>query len=113
MAMTQVGKFTLNQQGGYVCRTMFNYLDDNGNMHQSAQTSNELIDQSYITDPGDLGVPDGSIVTFYLWVMAGNDEAATQSFIYTRGSKNNATYMCNGTTLIGGKLHFQGISQGI
>jgi hypothetical protein len=113
MSIKQVGKFTLNQQGGYVARTMFIYVDENGQEVHSQQTGNELVDQSYTTDPGTLGVPDGSLVSFYLWVMAGNDERSTQIFQYTKGSPNTAVYMCNGTTLIGGKLHFQGITQGL
>ncbi len=111
MALQKVGKFTLNHQGGYVARTEFKYIDMNtGDSGMSEQTSNELIDQSYTTDPGKLGVPNGSIVTFYLWVMAGNDEAATQNFIYDEGNSATAVYMCNGTTLIGGKLHYQGLT---
>jgi hypothetical protein len=45
--------------------------------------------------------------------MAGNDERATQIFQYAKGSQNTAVYMCNGTTLIGGKLHFQGVTTGL
>ncbi|GAB3575341.1 hypothetical protein [Hymenobacter daeguensis] len=99
MAYPTVGKFTLNQQGGYVCRTEFVYLDDSGQQHQSSQTSNELLGQSYTTDPGDLGVPDGSIVWMKIWVMWGNDNQATQAFIYQKGSAKTATYTCSGTTL--------------
>lgn len=111
MGLQTVGQFTLNQQGGYVARTEFKYIDmNNGNSGMSSQTGNQLVDQSYTTDPGTLGVPDGSIVTFYLWVMAGTDETATQSFIYESGNPATAVYMCNGTTLIGGKLHFQGVT---
>ena len=31
MATKTVGNFKLNQQGGYVCRTEFVYLDENEN----------------------------------------------------------------------------------
>jgi len=99
MAYQQVGKFKLNQQGGYVCRTEFVYLDENGQLQHSSQTSNELLGQSYTTDPGDLGVPDGSITWMKIWVMAGTDNQANQAFTYTKGNSQTADYTCSGTTL--------------
>ncbi|MBD2723698.1 MULTISPECIES: hypothetical protein [Hymenobacter] len=99
MALQQVGQFKLNQQGGYVCRTEFVYLDDNGQLQSSAQTSNELLGQSYTTSPGDLGVPDGATTWMKIWVMWGTDNQATQAFTYTKGAAPTAEYTCSGTTL--------------
>lgn len=99
MALTPIGKFTLHQQGGYVCRTMFEYVDDSGQTVESHQTGNELLGQTYTTDPGDLGVPDGSMVWMKIWVMAGYDNQARQAFLYKKGGGAVAEYTCSGTTL--------------
>lgn len=99
MAIQKVSKFKLNQQGGYVCRTEFVYMDSNGQTTQSKQTDNELLGQSYTTSPGSLGVPDGSTVWMKIWVMAGNDNQASQAFIYDSSSSLTAEYTCSGTTL--------------
>ncbi len=109
MAYQKVGKFSLHQQGGYVCRTEFVYLDDNGQLQQSSQTSNELLGQTYTTDPGDLGVPDGSILWMKIWVMLGTDNQATQAFMYQKGSNQTANYTCSGTTL-SNSLALNGVS---
>lgn len=99
MAFKQVGKFQLNQQGGYVCRTEFVYINPKGELESSAHTGNELLGQSYITDPIVLGVPDGSVLWMKIWVMAGRDNQASQGFEYKSGSSAVAEYTCSGTTL--------------
>ncbi len=99
MGIQRVGKFKLNQQGGYVCRTEFVYMDDNGQLVQSSQTENELLGQTYTTDPGSLGVPDGSTVWMKIWVMLGTDNQALQAFQYQAGNSRVAEYTCSGTTL--------------
>lgn len=110
MALQEVGQFSLIQDGGYVARTEFQFIDPNtGHTGMSQQTNNELNPGTYITDPGPLGVPDGAIVTFYLWVMAGYDQLANESFIYKRGSTNTAQYRCKGVTITRDKLEFLGV----
>jgi hypothetical protein len=109
MALQKVGKFKLNQQGGYVCRTEFVYMNDNGQNVQSSQTGDELLGQSYTTDPGSLGVPDGSVLWMKIWVMWGTDNQASQAFIYESGNSSVAEYTCSGTTL-GNNLALNGVS---
>jgi len=99
MTLQQIGKFTLHQDGGYVCRTMFEYVDGNGQLVESSQTGNELLGQTYTTDPGDLGVPDGSMLWMKIWVMAGTDNQARQAFLYQKNGGSVAEYTCSGTTL--------------
>ncbi len=108
MGLQQVGKFKLNQDGAYVARTEFHYMGDDGVWRWSDQTNNELAGQQYTTDPGDLSVPDGSIVTFKLWVMAGYDREATQSFMYVKGNKNTAEYTSSNVT-VDPHLTFNGV----
>lgn len=108
MPVPRVGKFELYQGGAYVARTQFKYMDDNGRWLISAQTGNELAGQTYQIDPGDVNVPDGSIVTYYLWVMAGYDRESPKSFIYTKGNNSTAHYSCGGVT-VNPSLDFQEI----
>ncbi|MGV3598868.1 MAG: hypothetical protein ACO1PI_13455 [Bacteroidota bacterium] len=110
MALQSVGQFTLHQQGGYVCRTEFVYMDENGQLQQSGQTDNELLGQTYTTDPGSLGVPDGSILWMKIWVMLGTDNQASQAFIYQKGASATAVYTCSGTTL-NNNLALNGVTQ--
>jgi len=110
MALQHVGKFTLRQNGGYVCRTMFNCMDENGDTFQSKQTGNQLQYQNYTISPSDLGVPDGSTVWFYLWVMASlNDQTGAQAFIFDKSSPSVAHYSCSGITINVG-LNLDGLS---
>ena len=108
MALKKVGKFKLDQDGAYVARTEFHFMGDDGKWNWSNQTDNELAGQQYTTDPGDIGVTDGSIVTFKLWVMAGYDKDATESFQYERGNPAIANYKSSGITVSPG-LQFIGI----
>ncbi|KAB2913898.1 MAG: hypothetical protein F9K23_15625 [Bacteroidetes bacterium] len=110
MNLEPVGQFTLHQQGNYVCRTEFVYMDDNGRLQQSNQTGNVFLDQTYTTDPGSLGVPDGSILWMKIWVMLGNDNQDTQAFIYQKGASATAVYTCSGTTL-NNNLALNGVNQ--
>lgn len=109
MPIPEIGRFTLHQNGGYVCRTMFNVQDSNGKNSKSKQTSNQLAPGHYTIDPGDLGVVDGDEVTFYLWVMASTrDQTAQESFIYRTGGGDTAAYTCSLAT-VDPKLVFNGI----
>lgn len=109
MAIQTVGKFKLDQQGGYVCKTEFVYMDNEGQLHTSSRTGEELLGQTYVTDPGDLGVPNGSTLWMKIWVMAGHDNQAKQAFIYQKGNSSTADYTCSGTTL-GNHLALEGVS---
>ena len=66
---------------------------------QSRHTENELLGQSYTTILRSLAVLDGSTVWMKIWVMAGNDNQASQAFIYDSSSSLTAEYTCSGTTL--------------
>jgi hypothetical protein len=50
-------------------------------------------------NPDQLGVPDGSIISLYVFVVWGTDNEARQSFIYQKGSNVTAKYTITGTTL--------------
>lgn len=99
MAMTTIGKFTLHNGGGFVARGKVAYLDDNGEKHLTGDKGDILLGQTKDVDPDALGVPDGSIIDLYVFVVWGTDNEARQSFIYKKGSTVAANYTITGTTL--------------
>ena len=96
MEIQKVGKFKLIHQGGYVCRAEFIYVDSNDKLQHSSQTSYEILGQSYVIDPGDLNVPDGSVIRIKILVKLGLDNQAAETFIYQSGNQNVAEYSCSG-----------------
>ena len=100
--MDSVGKFSLKNQGGYVVKMGFQYLES-GNSGDWKRTDKEtgkiLLGQSKSADPGDLGVPDGSTVRIYADIEAGPDKHGGQNFLYQSGGAKTANYSCSGTTL--------------
>jgi hypothetical protein len=99
MAMKQIGKFKLHNGGGFVARGEVAYLDDNGEKHLSGNAGDITLGRDGIIDPGALGVPDGSIVSLYVFVVWGTDNEARQSFLYQKGNPATASYTITGTTL--------------
>jgi hypothetical protein len=99
MAITKIGKFTLHNGGGFVARGEVAYLDDNGEKHLSGNTGDILLGQTKDVNPGDLGVPEGSIISLYVFVVWGTDNEARQSFIFQKDSRTTANYTITGTTL--------------
>jgi hypothetical protein len=99
MAMKQIGKFSLHNGGGFVARGQVAYLDDSGEKHLSQSAGDLTLGFTYDVDPGSLGVPDGSIVSLYVFVVWGTDNEARQSFIYQKGNTTKANYTITGTTL--------------
>jgi hypothetical protein len=99
MAIQKIGKLSLHNGGGFVARGQVAYIDDNGEKHLSGSTGDILLGQTNDIDPGALGVPNGSIISLYVFVVWGTDNEARQSFIFEQGSKVKANYTITGTTL--------------
>ena len=99
MPLQKIGKMTLKNQGGFVARIMFSYLDDNGEKQLSGHTGDITLGFSKTADPGDLGVPDGSVVSMYAFVVWGKDNEAKRVFLYEKGNPGTANYNISGTTL--------------
>ncbi len=97
--MQTVGQFKLKNQGGFVVKLQFVYYDSNGNRVHVDGTGAFPLGQSKIADPGDYGVPDGSPVSLYAFVVWGKDNTAGQLFMYQKGSPVTANYTISGTTL--------------
>lgn len=99
MALQKIGQMSLKNQGGFVTRLMFSYIDDNGEKQLSGHTGDITLGFSKSADPGDLGVPDGSVVSMYAFVVWGRDNEAKRVFLYEKGNPNTAHYNISGTTL--------------
>src|SRR4051794_30824030 len=98
MAMKQIGKFSLHNGGGFVARGEVAYLNDDGEKQLSGNAGDILLGQTKDIDPGQLGVPDGAIVSLYVFVVWGTDNGARQAFIYKSGSPGAGKFTISGTT---------------
>jgi len=99
MPLQKIGKMSLKNSGGFVARIQFSYLDDNGEKKLTGQTGDVLLGQSMTVDPGDLKVPDGSMVYMHAFVVWGTDNEARRAFLYQKGNTMSANYNISGTTL--------------
>ena len=99
MAMKKIGKFSLHNGGGFVARGQVAYLDDNGEKQLSQSTGDITLGVTSDIDPANLGVPDGAIVSLYVFIVWGTDNEARQSFTYQKGNTTKANYTITGTTL--------------
>lgn len=97
--MQSVGKFSLKNQGGFVVKLQFVYWDNQGNKIHVDGTGPFPLGQTESADPGEQGVPSGSLVSLYAFVVWGSDNEANQVFMYQSGSDVTASYTISGTTL--------------
>jgi hypothetical protein len=99
MALKKISKFTLKNDGGYVARGQVSYMDEDGNKVLSSSTGDILLGQTKEINPGELGVPRGSQISLYVFVVWGKDHEAPQTYIYDPDSPRVAKYVSAGTTL--------------
>lgn len=99
MPLQKIGKMSLKNSGGFVARIQFGYMDENGEKKLTGQTGDVLLGQTKTVDPGSLGVPDGSMVYMYAFVVWGRDNEAHRAFVYEKGNVSVAHYNISGTTL--------------
>ena len=99
MPMQKIGKMSLKNSGGFVARIQYSYLDDEGNKQLTKQGDDITLGFTKTLDPGDLGVPDASMVYMHVFVVWGTDNEAKRAFIYEKGSPTTANYNISGTTL--------------
>jgi hypothetical protein len=99
MPMQKIGHMSLRNDGGFVARIQFSYLDDDGNQQLTKQSDDITLGMTKTVDPGDFGVPDGSICYMYAFVVWGTDNQAKQAYYYSKGNPSVANYFISGTTL--------------
>lgn len=99
MAMKKIGKFNLHNGGGFVARSKVAWMDDDGEQKLTTDVGDVTLGANQDVDLGSLNVPDGSIVSLYVFVVWGTDNEARQSFVYEKGNPTVAKYTITGTTL--------------
>jgi len=124
----EIGKFSLNVTGAFTSRLNISYLKDDGAWARLEATGDITMGQTKTADPGDKGIPDGSLVRIYSWVFGtvsfdaairayyepvAGDYGATyvegdEYFMYKKGSTKTASYTHSGT-VITSKLTFNGL----
>jgi hypothetical protein len=88
---------SLKAQGTFVVKIQFAYFDKQGYSHLSKTSSDITAGKTREEDPGDLGVPDGSLCYMKANVVAGKDRQATRAFIYKKDTPAVAKYKLEGT----------------
>lgn len=106
--MQNIGKMSLKNNGGFAVKLQFVYIDSNGDKQHVDGTGSFPLGQTETADPGDYGVPDGSPVALYAFVVWGRDNTASQLFFYQKGAPMCAAYTISGTTL-DNELGFTGL----
>lgn len=98
--LQEIEKFKLRNTGGFVTRIQFEYYDENSNeWKQQKGTGDITLGFDKTAEPGDYGVPEGSMVKLYAYVAWGTDNRASQMFIYKKNCGHIASYEISGTTL--------------
>lgn len=95
--MQQIAGFSLRNQGGFDVKLQFLYVDEGGNKVHVDGTAAYPLGQCKTADPGDFGVPDGALVSLYVFVLWGSNNEARQLFTYRRGSPAIADYLISGS----------------
>jgi len=107
--MDTIGKIKLKNEGGFVAKLQCRYSTDGGNSWQHADGTGGITSPFEGTlDPSDHGVPDGSRISAYVFVVWGNDVQGREIFAYEKGNSRTAKYTIKGTTL-DSSLSFNGI----
>lgn len=97
--MQAIGNFSLFNQGGFDTKLQFVYWDGNGNKIHKDGTGAFPLGQKKSASPGEYGVPNGTLVALYAFVVWGDDNEANQIFTYDSSSPLTANYTISGTTL--------------
>jgi FAD/FMN-containing dehydrogenase len=99
--MQSIGKFSLENEGGFDVRLQCVYWDENGNRILCAGTDSYPLGESQTLAPGNANppVPEGSNVALYADVVLGNGQIGSPMFIYQQNSAIEASYVITGTTL--------------
>lgn len=104
----EIGRISLKNSGGFVCKIQLRYMDSELNTKYSGQTGDITLGFTKEIDPAELGVPNGSNIWLKAIVRLGRDNETDKGFKYVAGNTNVARFNISGTTL-SNDLGFQGI----
>ena len=98
MSLQTIGSFRLLNEGGFIAKMRFNYIDDDGQNKTTLQTGDIFPGQTMATKLTDFGVPDGALVYLQVDVVWDGQNTADEAFAHDRKSDGIACYAITGTT---------------
>jgi len=106
--MADIGYYSLQNKGAFVAKLAFEYYNASKSKWIRTTFVGEItVGKTKKASPGDWGVPDGSQVRLFAFVVAGSDKTASEQFTYRKNTGSTANYSISGTTLIN-KLKYDG-----
>ena len=98
MSRQTIGSFRLLNEGGFIAKMSFNYIDDDGRSKSTLQTRDIYPGQTMAAKLTDFGVPDGALVSLQVDVVWDGQNKADEAFAHDRRSDGIACYAIAGTT---------------
>jgi hypothetical protein len=99
--MQEIGFFSLKNDSAFDVYLEAVYSVDGGPNVRVGPTTGlgYPVGKSSTADLGKLGVPNGSVVSLYAVVVAGNNDQAKEQYVFQEGSSVTAKYKITGLTL--------------
>ena len=111
MSQKTIGKVSFINEAWVVAKIQFIYKDQNGDSKVSEKTGDITKSKNpKIVDPGELGVPDGSVIQLKVIVVAGKDQESETTFLYKKQNTLLANYHLSGYTFKS-KLELTSVSE--
>lgn len=98
MSLQTIGSFRLLNEGGFIAKMSFNYIDDDGRNKATLQTGDIFPGQTKAARLADFGVPDGALVYLQVDVVWDGQNKADDAFAHDKDSDGIACYAIAGTT---------------
>lgn len=98
MSLQTIGYFRLLNEGGFIAKMRFNYVDDDGQSKATLQTADIFPGQTMSARLVDFRVPDGALVYLQVDVVWDGHSRAEEPFAHDRISDGIASYAIAGTT---------------
>ena len=98
MSLQTIGFFRLLNEGGFIAKMRFNYIDDDGRNKGTLQTGDIFPGQTTTAKLADFGVPDGALVYLQVDVVWDGQNKADDAFAHDKDSDGIACYAIAGTT---------------
>jgi hypothetical protein len=84
MSLQTIGSFRLLNEGGFIAKMSFNYIDDDGRNKATLQTGDIFPGQTMAARLTDFGVPDGALVYLQVDVVWDGQNKADEAFAHDR-----------------------------
>ena len=111
MSLQTIGSFRLLNEGVFIAKMSFNYIDDDGRNKGTLQSRDIFPGQTMAARLTDFGVPDGALVSLQVDVVWDGQNKADEAFAHDRRSDGIACYAIAGTTA-SNRLALTGVERG-